>query len=181
MRIQRELSATAKTASSIVFSCKCIMLGLVSVDAAKRCRMLRCPNMCTASALSGVWDDRHSNLADDFGGHCTSIAEATAVNHDPSVELLNITLTHDDRLTGFYNGVQPKTSILCMRPSQNFRFMMIPPFKAACAEDIDLPLLEEYRQSKGFLTWVRALASGLLLQSADRTWQARCPGAGSWS
>lgn len=104
---------------------------------------------------AGVWDERRSNMPDDFGGHCASIAEATAVNHDPSVELLNITLTHDGGLAGFEKDVEPATAILCMRPSENYRYMMIPPFKAACAEDIDKPLLEEHRHSLPVLSWVR--------------------------
>jgi hypothetical protein len=66
---------------------------------------------------------------------------------DKDAEVLQIELPHDGQLAGFLsNANEPVTSIQCIRPRSNYRFMMIPAFGEACAESVDLPLFLEHKK-----------------------------------
>jgi hypothetical protein len=86
-------------------------------------------------------------MRSDFGGHCATLQEAIRAKLDPAAEVLTVQLTHDGGLAGFSAAsvAQPaRTSIMCIRPRAGHRHMLVPAFGAACAEDIDVPLLQEY-------------------------------------
>ena len=94
---------------------------------------------------AGAWDDRNAHLSTDFGGSCTTAQEASKAALSSQWDVVTVQLTHGGNLAGFAQdvGAPVRDTIRCIR-RRDEPHLLIKPFTRACAEDIDLPLLEEY-------------------------------------
>lgn len=101
------------------------------------------------------------------------MAEAVAASQDDQYEVVTVSLSSDGQLSGFApaGGDPPPTVIQCIRPREGYRFMLIPPFGPSCAEEIDLPLIQEMRQVRHHhRPWTRSHALVSLLAFTVASW-----------
>eukprot|EP00892_Ulva_mutabilis_P003474 jgi/Ulvmu1/1499/UM011_0229.1 len=116
-----------------------------------KCLFDQGPNPAMCARMGGIWDDRHSATTADFGGHCVLNADIEQFKNDTAVEVVQITFSNDGNLGGLAldSDFEPRaTSLHCLRPSTNFRHMLVGAFGESCLEDIDRPLFMEYEALK---------------------------------
>ena len=65
---------------------------------------------------AGIWDDRHSWLPSDFGGHCIQGQAVAEFSENKEIEVVKVQLAYDDALSGFpgqvASGVDLKLSLI---------------------------------------------------------------------
>ena len=103
---------------------------------------------------AGIWDDRHSWLPSDFGGHCIQGQAVAEFSENKEIEVVKVQLAYDDALSGFpgqvASGVDLKNlTISCLRPARNYRLAMMKAFHEECMEDVDEALYAEYMKVVG--------------------------------